>query len=696
MTVLTEWAARERLAAHGIHGPECLVAKSDDDAAAAAVQLGFPVVLKVHASGIVHKSDLGGVRLDLRGEDEVRHAYRSLVEEVGRRAPGVPVEGALVQPFIAGGVDVFLGAARDPAFGPYLLLGLGGIFVEVLDDVVAIAWPATADDVRAASAELRGAALLRGARGRPGADLDALAALAVALGRFMDAAPDVAEVDLNPVCVLPPGGGALPLDARIVLGAAAAAAADRVRPSAAALAALLDPRAVVVIGASRDPAKFGSRLVRSLRRHGFERPLWALHPREREVQGIPAFPTLDALPARADLAFITIEGAQVSRIVRDCGAAGVQAAVVCASGFAEAGGAGEARQQRLAADALAAGLTLVGPNTAGIVGDAASLYGSFLGTMEMQPVRGGNVALLTQSGSIGSFLLGRGWERGLGFRAWVATGDEAGTHVEDLVDHFADDAGTRVIALFLEMVRDGRVFRDAVRRARARGKLVVAYAIGRSTSGREAVRSHTGSLAGNHRLYDAVFRQDGVSRVADLDEFLDTIQALSWCPLPAGRRVMVVSTSGASCGIAADDCDANGLALPAPPAATSERLGRILPAFATVRNPLDLTAEVITRPALAAEALDALADSGAFDALLIALGTQQGQSAMDVADAVAALARRTNMPIVLSRLGADSLGPELLARYRAERLPLYPTPTRAARVLRHLAFQAAHADGPPA
>jgi acyl-CoA synthetase (NDP forming) len=688
MIVLSEWAARERLAAHGIHGPECVVAKSEDDAAAAAARIGFPVVLKVHAGGVLHKSDVGGVRVDLRSEDEVRRAFLALAGEVARRAPGVAVEGALVQPFIAGGVDVFLGAARDPAFGPYLLLGLGGVLVEVLDDVVAIAWPAAAGDVLAAAATLRGARVLRGVRGRPGADLGAVAALALALGRFMDVAPDVVEVDLNPVCALPPGGGALPLDARIVLGAVAPAPAPRARPSPAALTALLDPRAVVVIGASRDPAKFGSRLVRSLRRHGFERPLWALHPRAREVQGIPAFPALDALPGRADLALVTIEGDRVPDIVRDCGAAGVQAAVVCASGFAEAGGEGEARQRRLVAAAAEAGVAIVGPNTAGVIGDGAALYGSFLGTMEMQPVRGGNVALLTQSGSIGSFLLGRGWERGLGFRAWVATGDEAGMHVEDLVAHVAGDPGTRVIALFLEMVRDGRVFRDAVRGARARGKRLVAYAIGRSASGREAVRSHTGSLAGNHRLYDAVFRQDGVSRVADLEEFLDTIQALSWCPLPAGRRVMVVSTSGASCGIAADDCEANGLALPAPPPATAARLARILPAFATVRNPLDLTAEAITRPALAAEALDALAGSGAFDALLIALGTQQGRTAMEVADAVVGVARRTGIPIVLSRLGADSLGPELLVRYREARLPLYPTPTRAARVLRHLVFQA--------
>lgn len=696
MTVLGEWAARERLAAHGIEGPPCVLARSEDEAAAAAARLGFPVVLKVHADGLAHKSDAGGVRLDLRSEAEVREAYRSVAEEVARRAPGASVEGALVQPLVTGGVDVFLGAARDPAFGPYLLLGLGGIFVEVLDDVAAIAWPATADDVRAAAETLRGAALLRGVRGRPPADVDALAALALALGRFMEASPDVVEVDLNPVCVRPAGGGALPLDARIVLGSAAPAAAGRTRPSREALAALLDPAAVVVIGASRDPARFGSRLVRSLRRHGFERPLWAVHPREREVQGIPAFPSLGELPGRPALAFITVDGDQVPGLVRQCGAAGVKAAVVCASGFAETGGEGQARQQRLVAEAAAGGVAVVGPNTAGLVSDAASLYGSFLGTMEMTPVRGGDVALVTQSGSIGSFLLGRGWERGLGFRVWVATGDEAGVHAEDVVDYLADDPGTRVIALFLEMVRDGAAFRQAVRRARARGQRVVAYAIGRSATGREAVRSHTGSLAGNHRLYDAVFRQDGVSRVADLDELLDAIQALAWCPLPRGRRVMVVSTSGASCGIAADDCEANGLLLPAPPPAAAARLARILPPFAAVRNPLDLTAEVITRPALAAEALDALADSGAFDALLIALGTQQGQSAVEVAEAVADLAQRTGMPIVLSRLGADSLGPEVPARYRAARLPLYPTPTRAARALRHLWFQAASAGSPAA
>lgn len=682
-TVLTEWEARQRLAAYGITGPECALATSPAEAVAAAERTGYPVVVKLHSKSIVHKTEAGGVHLDLRSAADVRRAYKEIVKAAEARRRGA-ADGVLVAPFVRTGIDVFIGAARDASFGPYLLLGLGGIWVEVMDDVAAVALPASEDDVLQALEGLRAAPMLRGAREQLPVDRRALARMALQLGRFMLEQPDVAEVDLNPVRALPEGQGVLVLDARMVLTAAPAATPQRSRPDAETVKAILDPGAVLVVGASSDPTKFGSRLVRFMRQHGFARPIWALHPRGGEVQGVPAFPTLAELPGRADLAFITVGAEQVPGIVRDCGDHGVKAAVIFTSGFAESGSDGQARQDALVARARAANVCLVGPNTAGLISDEAGLYASFIGTMVMEPVHGGNVALITQSGSVGSFFLGRGWERGIGYRAWVATGDEAGVHLEDMVDHFATDPGTRVIAVFIESLRDGRLFRQAVQRARANGKAVVAYGVGRSQAGQTAVRSHTGALAGNQRLYDAVFRQDGVSRAGDLDEMLDAIQMLAWCPRPAGPRVAVVASSGASCGIAADECEANGLLLPAIPPSARRQLASVLPEFAHPNNPLDLTAEVITKPELATHALAAIMGSGAYDILMMGLGTNQGKTAMDVARSVVELQQRTGLPVVVSRMGADSMGLELLAYYREHRIPVFSTPTRAARALRHL------------
>ena len=694
--VLTEWAARDELLAAGIAFTPCERVATDDEAVAAAARIGYPVVVKVQAADIVHKTEVNGVHVDLRNAGTVRVACVAIRDAVSRAQSSArlhaPAPAFLVQPFVRGGIDIFLGAARDSSFGPYLLLGLGGVWVEVLDDVVAVALPATPADVMRALRGLRAFVLLTGARGQRGVDLDALVKTALLLGDYMMRTPAAVEVDVNPLRVFGDAREderAIGLDARIVMSDRCDA--EKPVPERRVLDALLDPRGVVVVGASKDNAKFGSRLVRSLLSHGFDRPLWALHPRDSQVQGIPAYPSAAASPHGADLAYITVEGRQVATILKDVAQAGVRAAVVFASGFGESGPEGEAMQTELTAAAREAGIGIVGPNTPGIVSVPANMYGSFVGTMSMQPLPDGDIVLLTQSGSIGSALMGRGWDRGLAFRAWVATGDEADICVEHLLDYYAGDPGTRVIAIFVEMIRDGRRFRQAARRARAAGKVLVVYAIGRSEAGLAAIQSHTGSLGGNHRLYDAVFRQDGVARVADLDEMLDAIQALDWCPLPAGPRVTVVSSSGASCGIAADDCEANGLVLPPLTDGCKQRLSKILPSFAATNNPLDLTAEIVTRPALMADALAAVIDQGTSDMLLITLGTQQGPMALEVGRAIVDLRSRVAVPIVISRLGADSLNAELLTFYRDQKLPLFSTPTRAARALRHLVQQAASA-----
>ena len=683
---LSEWEARAAMGSVGIPFVACRLAVDEDEAVCAAIEIGFPVVIKVHSPEILHKTEANGVHIDVRDEVGVRRACSLILDSVASLASKAVSAGFLVQPFIGGGTDVFLGAARDSSFGPYLLLGLGGIWAEVLDDVVAVALPASHAQVLRAIDELRAAALLRGARAKRPADRNAVARTALELGQFMLSTPDALEVDLNPLRVFDDGQGALALDARLVLGSQLTV--DRPVPPHAALRALLEPRGVVVVGVSRDATKFGSRLVNSIRSHGFARPLWAVHPREDVVQGIPAFKSATHSNLPADLAFITLEGSQVADAVREVAKVGVSSAVVFASGFGEAGPKGEAMQTELMQVAKAAKVNILGPNTPGLVSDPAKLYGSFVGTMSMNGLSGGDIVLLTQSGSIGSALLGRGWDRDLAFRAWVATGDEADIGIEHLLDFYADDPGATVIGIFAETIRDGLRFRSAAQKARRNGKKIVAYVVGHSEPARAAIQSHTGAMGGNQRLYDAVFRQDSIARVSDLDEMLDALQALAWCPLPKGGRVAVVSSSGASCGIAADDCDANGLELPALSQATKRRLSAILPSFAAANNPLDLTAEIVTRPQLMAAALDAVVEDGAYDALMVTLGTQQGSMALEIARAVVEFQRKNGIPVLISRLGADSLNRELLDFYRQERMPLFSTPTRSARALKHLLQQA--------
>jgi acyl-CoA synthetase (NDP forming) len=341
----------------------------------------------------------------------------------------------------------------------------------------------------------------------------------------------------------------------------------------AALArALFAPASVALVGASSDIGKNTARPQRFMAKHGYPGKVYPVNATRAEVLGVPAYASVAALPGPVDHAFVMVPGRLVAGVLEQCAEIGVGVVTVFSDGFAELGEAGMAAQQALAARARALGIRLVGPNSIGVVDVPNGTLLSVNAVLEMDELHAGSISVISQSGSMLGALLSRGTARGLGFAKLVSVGNESDIGVGELVDLLVDDADTGVILLFLETIRDAPVLGAALRRARAAGKPVIAYKLGRSEQGEALAQSHTGALAGNDAAVGAFLRQHGVMRVEQLETLFEAAPLAQryFQHVPALRRnprVAVVTTTG---GGAATVVDRLGLAhvdVVAPPAA---------------------------------------------------------------------------------------------------------------------------------
>lgn len=356
--------------------------------------------------------------------------------------------------------------------------------------------------------------------------------------------------------------------------------------TAQSMRAILAPRSVAVVGASRDPASIGGALLRNVRA-SFHGPIYPVHATAADVDGLRAWPSVAAIGASVDLAVIAVPAAAVEGVVEDCAAAGVHGLVVVSSGFGEVSAVGRDVERRLRARVRASGMRLVGPNC--------------LGVLDTDPVRGvnatfapgvppvGTIAMLSQSGALGLAILDHVRARGLGVSSFVSVGNKADVSSNDLLAYWKDDPRTAVILLYLESFGNPRKFARIAPDV-ARRKPVIAVKSGRSAAGVRAASSHSASLANLDVAVDALFEQCGIVRAGTLEELFDVAALLSTQPLPPGRRIAVVTNAGGPGILLADACEAHGLELPELGAATRAELRGFLSPAAAVANPVDMTA----------------------------------------------------------------------------------------------------------
>ena len=343
---------------------------------------------------------------------------------------------------------------------------------------------------------------------------------------------------------------------------------------------LFTPGVVALVGASADEKKNTARPLRFMRKHGFQGRILPVNAGRAEVMGLPAYPSVEALPEAIDHAFVMVPGAHVSEALAQSAARGARVVTVFSDGFAELGEAGMAAQQALAEQARALGVRLLGPNSIGVVDVHSGAILSVNAVLEMDELQPGGVSVVSQSGSMLGALLSRGAARGMGFAKLVSVGNEADIGVGELVDLLVDDDATEVILLFLETIRDAAVLGPALRRARNAGKPVLVYKLGRSAQGEALAQSHTGALAGNDAAVDAFLRKHGAMRVEMLETLFEaaplasrharTVPALDRAP-----RVAVVTTTGGGAATVVDRLGlANVEAVPPPDAFVAHMAAR--------------------------------------------------------------------------------------------------------------------------
>jgi acetate---CoA ligase (ADP-forming) len=403
----------------------------------------------------------------------------------------------------------------------------------------------------------------------------------------------------------------------------------------AAVDALLAPRTVAIIGAS-DSSGFSRRLVSNLERHQYTGEVFLVNPRRSTVAGKKCYPTVAAVPGPVDLAIVMVASEHVVTALRECAAAGVTVASVAASGFAEAGEQGRAKQDEIATTADETGMRIVGPNCMGVVMQSIGLVATFTQAVDADLLPGSGVAYVGQSGAIGGAVLGLCRERGIGLSAWCTAGNEVDLTSVDIACGMVQRPDIETVALYLESVPDGSRWLELVESANLLDKRIVLLRSGRSKAGQRAAASHTGAMVRGDVAFDLVNRQLGVIAVDDVTALIDVLEALDFRRARPGTRVGVVTSSGGLGTMMADALEHAGLPLAELSEATRADISALIPDYGSTQNPVDVTAQLFTGDGTGFEHVCAsIMSDPNVDSLAILLTTIVGDAATQLAASIA-------------------------------------------------------------
>lgn len=382
---------------------------------------------------------------------------------------------------------------------------------------------------------------------------------------------------------------------------------------------LLNPGSIAIVGASNNAARIGGMPIAHLTQFGYQGQVYPINPKYSEVFGLRCWPDIEALPVAPDLVVLAIAAADVLPMLRRCAARGVRAVIVYAAGFAEEGARGAAMQAELEAYVATTDMVVAGPNAMGFANlntQAHTNFASVFNTAPMQSGRG-SVSLLTQSGNVCAAVYAIARRLGVDFSHFINTGNEACVDFAQYLEYLAQDVATEGCMGYIEELRDGPRFMDAAEAFVRQGKLLILYKAGETDKGSEAVRSHTSALAGDKAVYQAAFRQLGIIQSHDFVQMAQLAHLAGYRHRSAGKRVAIITISGALGAILADKFIGAGLEVPTLPQALQDQLRAGIPDYGMVSNPVDVTGNVVNDPGFVRTAMQALAQSEAVDSVVI-------------------------------------------------------------------------------
>jgi 3-hydroxypropionyl-CoA synthetase (ADP-forming) len=547
------------------------MAQNIEEILVTAEKIGFPVVMKGISAQIIHKSDVGCVFLNLQDQEAIKKAYRQLLLNVQKVAV-VKLDGVLVQPMAKSGLEILVGAKQDPAFGPVVMVGLGGKNVELLADVALGVGVLTREDVLDMLAETKAGQILDGYRGDV-YDKESIIALAMNISRLMAEHPEVHELDLNPVIVYENSINIV--DTRVIQGKPVLRPlpSEHLAEKLKSLQAIFSPKSVAIVGASRPGTMGGIILKNSMRID----KIFPVHPRLKTIQGLTCYPSLSSLPEIPDVGVFAINAEETVRCFEEFCKMGGKGAIIFSDGFAESGRAD--LEDRLIALSKKYNVAYIGPNCMGLIDNFTGLNTFYIPAQRTSAIDKANgIGIISQSGGVSLELkeMLRADEINLG--QCVSCGNASSVSVTNILTHMGDDPRIKIIAIYLEGVDNGYEFMEVSRQVAQKKPIIVIK--GGSGGGAAATLSHTATLAGSHEAFRAACRQAGIYLLEELTEdtkvMVNILSILTTQPVAYGKRVGIVSVGGGSGILLADQVTAVGLPLASYAAQTQEKLRALI------------------------------------------------------------------------------------------------------------------------
>jgi 3-hydroxypropionyl-CoA synthetase (ADP-forming) len=584
--VITEESAKAILEQYGISVPDYSIVTSSEEAKSKSRQLGFPLVLKVVSQDILHKTDVGGVKVGLKSEQEVVKAFEEVYFGLKEK---YNVKGVLLEKMVPKGVEIIVGLQNDAQFGPCIMVGLGGIYTEIFKDVSFRVLPIDNNDALEMLESLKGKAILKGFRGSKPIDLEMLATAITKIAQLgTDLAGKYESVDFNPVVVYP--DSYYVVDAKILLNETESISAiSKAVPDSSFMDLFFNAKSVALIGASPEPGKIGNSVLESLVKHEYKGKVYPVNAKGYpEIMGQKAYKSLSEISDPIDVVIVTVDLRFVPELLKECGKKKVHNMVVISGGGKELGGERaqiEKQIQELSKDLK---IRIIGPNCIGIFNGENRLDCAFQGHARMIRPKKGNVAFLSQSGTVGIAFMET--SDSFGLSKMISYGNRSDVDEADMIQYLAEDPKTDVIGLYVEGLGDGRKFMNAARSVIINSKKpIVVFKNGRSLRGAKQAASHTGSLGGSFAVISGALEQAGIVSVDSYEELTGSLKALTWQPLPKGNRVAMV-TNGAGPIIAAiDDFERLGLQLAQISPEVLKSFKEHYPATYVIGNPCDVT-----------------------------------------------------------------------------------------------------------
>src|SRR5919106_2733899 len=643
--VITEDSSKEILSEYGIKVPKYALVTNSDEAVQKSKEIGFPLVAKIVSPDILHKTDVGGVKIGLSSEDEVKKAFDDMFNRLKEK---FDVKGVLLEKMVPKGVELIVGLQNDFQFGPSIMVGLGGIYTELFKDVSFRVLPVTKNEAAKMLESLRGKDILKGFRGSKPVDLDMLSEAIVNIGTLgVDMAGKYESIDFNPVVVYP--DSYYVVDAKIILKDKSSEAISMANPDSSYMDLFFNAKSVALIGASPETGKIGNSVMESLAKHDYKGKVYPVNAKGYpEIMGVKAYKNLMDIEDPVDVVIVTVDLKFVPDLLVECGKKNIHNMVIISGGGKELGGERAAIEKRVQGLSRELKVRIIGPNCIGIFNGENRLDCAFQGHHRMLRPKNGEVAFLSQSGTVGIAFMET--SDAFGMSKMISYGNRSDVDEADMIWYLSEDPQTKVIGLYVEGLGDGRKFIDTAKKViREKKKPIVVFKNGRTDRGAKQAASHTGSLGGSYNIVKGAFDQIGIISVDSYEELTGSLKALTWQPIPKGNRVAMV-TNGAGPIIAAiDQFERLGLQLAQISEQTIRSFKDHYPATYVIGNPCDITGSANSDDYK--YAIQAFMDDENVDIIMPWFVFQDDPLEETIVDVLAAFQKQKRKPILVGAMG---------------------------------------------